>query len=579
MKSYIIILIILIIFISSLLFIKSTQLGSLHIPITTSVPSQVPMMTSVPSQIPVMTSVPFQTPSITTSAPVKIDCQLNDWSEWSECDPITGTKTRTTTIKQYPKNGGIECPALIESQNCKVDCKINEWLEWSECDHVTGTKTRTTTIKQYPKNGGIECPPLIESQNCKVDCKINDWSEWSECDLKFKKYKYPIIEYESKNGGVECPSSIEESCCLPNGQISLDSNGNNICKCNFGWKGKYCQYNDANLCTFFNSTYGYTGISTSLGTCFCKKDMYNWKGNKCQYSDIINCGDGKLAYGVASSVDGKCTCNIGYKGNKCQYTNKLCNYNGEVDDNGKCTCDINHNGDYCQCNIFFNGANCEYFNDIMFVGQNGVTSSHIFLFKKDGTFMFLTTYMIYFNILHYLNQVDINTVTLDFIKKNQYMYDPYSALINGRYKYDKVANSIIIENYGENITSAIQIFNIYDIKIQNNIITGFKFKMGNLNNIISPDLQFIPIIYNNTNNVKSYLQPEIGQFIIGNTIYNKGLFGYFRYFYNKTGLYPSSLGISKTESIEAVGIQTKELTLVEIEDKKKIGVPVIFDIL
>jgi hypothetical protein len=102
--------------------------------------------------------------------------------------------------------------------------------------------------------------------------------------------------------------------------------------------------------------------------------------------------------------------------------------------------------------------------------------------------------------------------------------------------------------------------------------------MGNPNNIISPDLQFIPILYKHTN-VKSYYQPELGQFIIGNILYDKGIFGYYRYIYNKTGLYPSTFDISKNESLDAVVSTAKELTPLEIEEKKKLGIPVFVDLL
>jgi len=45
----------------------------------------------------------------------QIDCQLSDWSEWSECDRKIGIRTRTRSTTQPEVNNGT-CPNLIEQQ-------------------------------------------------------------------------------------------------------------------------------------------------------------------------------------------------------------------------------------------------------------------------------------------------------------------------------------------------------------------------------------------------------------------------------------------------------------------------------
>ena len=57
---------------------------------------------------------------------------------------------------------------------CPVDCEVENWSTWSECSGTCdgGTKTRTKRVVQYAKYGGKACPDLEERLLCNADsCK------------------------------------------------------------------------------------------------------------------------------------------------------------------------------------------------------------------------------------------------------------------------------------------------------------------------------------------------------------------------------------------------------------------------
>jgi hypothetical protein len=100
---------------------------------------------------------------------IAVDCVLSDWSEWSECED--GTQTRTRTVITAPENGGNACGVLSESRACvtpptPIDCVVSEWSEWGPC--VNGSQERTRTVITSPANGGLSCPVLSEVRTCTV---------------------------------------------------------------------------------------------------------------------------------------------------------------------------------------------------------------------------------------------------------------------------------------------------------------------------------------------------------------------------------------------------------------------------
>jgi hypothetical protein len=146
-----------------------------------------------------------------------VDCVLNDWPDtWSECDPNTGTQTKTATVKYSSKNGGLTCPSATKTQTCPVDCVLNDLPDtWSECDPNTGTQTKTATVKYSSKNGGLTCPSATKTQTCPVDCQYT-WSNWTNCTADCGtgyQYRTPNITVNPKNGGAKCPSGPTYTAC------------------------------------------------------------------------------------------------------------------------------------------------------------------------------------------------------------------------------------------------------------------------------------------------------------------------------------------------------------------------------
>lgn len=148
--------------------------------------------------------------------PPVIDCEVSEWSEWSEC--YDGVQTRTRTVIQAPQNGGAECPPLEETRECclPVDCVVSEWSDWSECNDG-GMRTRTRTVITPASCDGTPCPVLQESEECSlppvaVDCVVSEWSDWSEC-FEGTETRTRTIITPAANGGTPCPILTETRAC------------------------------------------------------------------------------------------------------------------------------------------------------------------------------------------------------------------------------------------------------------------------------------------------------------------------------------------------------------------------------
>lgn len=140
-----------------------------------------------------------------------VDCIMNEWGPWSQCNTDTGTRFRNRTIKQEPKNKGKKCGPTFEQQDCAIDCVVYEedWQPWA-CDTSTGKDVRVRTPRVYPLNGGKECPPLTQEEECARDCQVGPWGDWSVNRAIGVKTRYRSVTVPPKKAGAECLPLEEE---------------------------------------------------------------------------------------------------------------------------------------------------------------------------------------------------------------------------------------------------------------------------------------------------------------------------------------------------------------------------------
>ena len=190
------------------------------------------------------------------------DCQLTDWSDWSQCDKPCGPgkQFRTKSVLQEAKNKGRACSTynLYETKDCQVkecpltksdDCLVSDWTDWSLCskDCDGGIKTRTRRIISEGTTKGKKCPVLSENTSCNnikcdIDCVLSEWSPWSECDTpcgdgEQTRFRKPLVF--SKNNGKRCdPNLFETKKCnnKPCGKDCVVSNWSawSLCSNNCG---------------------------------------------------------------------------------------------------------------------------------------------------------------------------------------------------------------------------------------------------------------------------------------------------------------------------------------------------------
>lgn len=153
-------------------------------------------------------------------APCRTNCEYV-WGEWGECsEPCGGGKqTRDIQIITQPANGGQACPPgrqerACNSDPCPKDC-VYTWGAWSECDPATGTRTRSPVVTRQPEGDGAVCPGP-ETAPCDVDCRVQ-WSPYGECEGVCGNeltWRYATVVTEPKNQGAACPPMAESQKCV-----------------------------------------------------------------------------------------------------------------------------------------------------------------------------------------------------------------------------------------------------------------------------------------------------------------------------------------------------------------------------
>ncbi|KAJ1177564.1 hypothetical protein NDU88_002817 [Pleurodeles waltl] len=149
-----------------------------------------------------------------------IPCVLSPWSEWSDCSVTCGKgmRTRQRMLKSPAELG--DCNEELEQvercmlPECPIDCELTEWSQWSECNKSCGKghMIRTRIITMEPQFGGAPCPETVQRKKCRIrkclkstgtdkrrlkearekrrsegakeetdGCKMKPWTSWTEC--------------------------------------------------------------------------------------------------------------------------------------------------------------------------------------------------------------------------------------------------------------------------------------------------------------------------------------------------------------------------------------------------------------
>jgi len=157
--------------------------------------------------------------------PCPTDCQLSDWSAFSDCDRtcLTGVMTRTRIIITDATHGGAACHGArtqVKECNagpCPVNCRVSLWSHYSPCSSTcgTGSKTRTRTVVVLHDEKGTKCPALTQTHECAtnlcpVDCMVGPWSEWTAGPTNYAGHAQMIktreIIVQPWAGGKACPA-------------------------------------------------------------------------------------------------------------------------------------------------------------------------------------------------------------------------------------------------------------------------------------------------------------------------------------------------------------------------------------
>ena len=132
-------------------------------------------------------------------------CTSYTYSDWSSCDPVSGTQERTN-ISNSPSDCIIDFsgsfPAPITRQRCTPECATSSWScgAWGSCSS-SSSQTRTCT-GALNCQGGVPSPST--TQACTYTpptCTSFTYSNWSSCSSSGSQARSVITSYPSSCAG------------------------------------------------------------------------------------------------------------------------------------------------------------------------------------------------------------------------------------------------------------------------------------------------------------------------------------------------------------------------------------------
>jgi len=181
-----------------------------------------------------------KTGSCKTGAGAPIDCQLTEWTDWSECGVTCGTgqHTRERSLISEAQMGGSPCDGSLrllkscdmgkcpaEEEEVAQNCEYGAWSLWSKCAGETDQQVyRTRYISKFASGKGEKCDAqLMETRGCDtdphrdVDCLFSVWSGWSACPVSCgggQNTRSRSIQEHARGHGKVCEGALlEASAC------------------------------------------------------------------------------------------------------------------------------------------------------------------------------------------------------------------------------------------------------------------------------------------------------------------------------------------------------------------------------
>jgi hypothetical protein len=129
--------------------------------------------TSLVMGAPTATGVPPPAAAVWLLVPQKACQKVSEWSEWTECSAECGAGKQLHTRSSLGPATADACDKLTEERTCNaapcpVDCELDDWRPWAQCDTECdgGTQSRDRTLKKPSQSGGKVCDVIREVRPC-----------------------------------------------------------------------------------------------------------------------------------------------------------------------------------------------------------------------------------------------------------------------------------------------------------------------------------------------------------------------------------------------------------------------------